>query len=48
MGVGLVTTPNSAVVGLVSGVNMHVLFSVAGVGKSSVATFHFTFKWFFS
>ena len=46
MGVGLVTTPNSAVVGFVSGVNMHVLFSVTGIGKSSVASFNFTLKWF--
>ena len=36
MGVGLVAAPDSAVVGLVSGVDMHVLLPVAGVGEPSV------------
>ena len=48
VGVGLVTTPHSAVVRFVRGVDMHVLLAIAGVGESSVATLHLTFKRLFS
>ena len=37
MGVGLVAASGGAVVRLVSGVDVHVLLSVAGVGETSVA-----------
>ena len=36
VGVGLVAAPDSAVVGLVSGVNMHVFLPVARVGEPPV------------
>ena len=36
MSVGLVAAPDSAVVGLVGGVDMHVLLPVARVGEPSV------------
>ena len=36
VGVGLVTAPDGAVVGLVRGVDMHVLLPVARVGEPSV------------
>ena len=45
MGVGLITTPDSACVRFVCGVDMHVLLPVAGVGKPSVTPLHLTFKW---
>ena len=48
MGVGLVASTNPASVWFVSGVNMHVLFSVTRVGKSSVTSLDFTLKWLFS
>jgi len=48
MGVGLVTSSHTAVVWLVSSMHMHVLFTVAGVGESSVASFDFAFKRFFT
>ena len=37
MGVGLVAASGGAVVRLVSGMDMHVLLSVAGIGKTSIA-----------
>ena len=46
VGVGLVAPPDVAVVGLVSGVDVHVLLSVAGVCKPSVTSFNLTLKWF--
>jgi len=46
--VGFVTTFDSAVVRLVCCVDVHVLLPVAGVGESSVTSFDFAFKWFFT
>ena len=42
--VGLVAAPDSAVVGLVSGVDMHVLLPVAGVGEPPVAALDLALK----
>ena len=44
MGVGLVTAYASAVVGLVGGVYVHVLLSVAGVGETPVAALDLALK----
>ena len=48
VGVGLVTTPHSAIVRLVCGVDVHVLLTVARVGKSAITTLHLAFKRLFS
>ena len=48
VGVGLVTAPDSAVVRLVGGVDVHVLLTIARVGKSSVASLYLAFKRLFS
>ena len=48
MSIRLVTTPDFAVVGLVTGVNMTVFFSVTRIGKSSVTSLEFTTEWFFT
>ena len=45
MSVGLVTAAHPAEVGLVSGVDVHVLLPVAGVGEPSVAARNFTLEW---
>ncbi len=37
MGVGLVAASRGAVVGLVRGVDVHVLFPIAGVGEATIA-----------
>ena len=44
--VGLVTAPDGAVVGLVGGVNMHVLLPVARVGEPPVTAGNLALKWF--
>lgn len=44
MRVGLVAAAHFAVVGLVAGVNVGVLFPVAAVGEASVAAVELTFK----
>ena len=44
VGVGLVAASRGAVVRLVGGVDVHVLLSVAGVGKPSVAAVDLAFK----
>ena len=44
VGVGLVAAANSTSVGLVRCVDMHVLLTIAGVGKSPVASLHLAFK----
>ena len=46
MSVGLVAAPDSAVVRLVSGVDMHVLLPVAGVGEPSVTALYLALEWF--
>ena len=46
MGVGLVAASHLAVVGFVTGVDVRVLLSITGVGKSSVAAIELTFEWF--
>ena len=46
MCVGLVASPDFAVVRLVAGVDMRVLLSITGVGKPSVAAIKLTFEWF--
>ena len=37
MGVGLVAAAHLAVVGFVAGVDVRVLFSIAGVGEATIA-----------
>ena len=44
--VALVTTSDSAVVGFVCGMNMHVLLTITGVSKPSVTSLNLTLKWF--
>ena len=44
VGVGLVAAPGTAVVRLVSGVDVHVLLTIAGVGKPPVAPWHLALK----
>ena len=44
--VGLVAAPDGAVVGLVSGVDMHVLLPVARVGEPSVTAFNLALERF--
>ena len=46
MGVGLVAAPRPTVVGLVSGVDMHVLLPVARVGEPAVTAFYLALEWF--
>ena len=46
MGVGLVAAAHPTVVGLVSGVDMHVLLPVAGVGEPSVTALYFALERF--
>ena len=45
VGVGLIAASGGAVVRLVSGMDMHVLLSVAGVGKPSVAAVDLALEW---
>ena len=44
VGVGLVAASNSTSVRFVCSVHMHVLLTIAGVSKSSVASLHLAFK----
>jgi len=37
VGVGLVAAPGGAVVGLVRGMHVHVLLTIAGVGEPTIA-----------
>ena len=46
MCVGLVASPDFAVVRLVAGVDVRVLLSITGVGEPSVAPVKFTFEGF--
>ena len=46
MSVGLVAAPHPTVVGLVSGVDMHVLLPIAGVGEPSVTALYLALEWF--
>lgn len=46
VGVGFITTRNSAVVRLVGGVDVWVFFPIRGVGEASVAPFVFAFERF--
>ena len=46
VGVGLVAPADPAVVGLVGGVDMHVLLPVARVGEPSVTAFYLALEWF--
>ena len=46
MRVGLVAAPHPAGVGLVGGVYVHVLLSVAGVGEPPITARYFTLEWF--
>ena len=46
VGVGLVAAPDPAVVGLVGGVDMHVLLPVARVGEPAVTAFYLALEWF--
>ena len=48
VGVGLITAPDSARVGFVRGVDMHVLLSVRGIGEPSVTTLNLALEWFLS
>ena len=48
VGVGLVTAPHSAVVRFVCGVHVHVLLTIARVGKSAITTLHLALKRLFS
>jgi hypothetical protein len=44
MRVGLVAAVDAAVVGLVGGVHVHVLFAVGAVGEPAVAALEFALK----
>ena len=44
--VGLVAAPHPTVVGLVSGVDMHVLLPIAGVGEPSVTALYLALERF--
>ena len=46
VGVGLVTAPDTAVVRLVGGVDVHVLLPVAGVGEPPVAALNLALERF--
>ena len=46
MSVGLVAASHPTVVRLVSGVDMHVLLPVAGVGEPSVTALYLALEWF--
>ena len=46
MSVGLVAATDPAGVRLVSGVDMHVLLPVAGVGEPSVTALYLALEWF--
>ena len=46
VGVGLVAPADPAVVGLVGGVDMHVLLPVARVGEPAVTAFYLALEWF--
>ena len=48
VGVGLVAAAHSTIVRLVRGVHVHVLLTVARVGKLSVASFYLTLERFFT
>jgi len=48
VGVGLLAATHAAGVGLVRGVNVHVLLTIGTVGESTVAAGNFTLEWFFT